>query len=503
MQLPRASPPGVSAPPRTTPSPEARGGARALSLVVAGVVAAVFGMKLLLIRSFGSPVPSYDQWMSQARLIYIPFFDHYLKVRYFWVPHNEHRVVFTRLLNFFLTLANGQWDTRLEMTVNALIHAGFAGALVAFASRLVRGWGLVVVAAVVLAVFVVPGAWENTLGGFQSAFYFLCWSALGELWLCTTAGPLDRRWWCGYGVGLLGLGTMGTGFLSSAAVLAVLCLGVLGKRRMTGGEAGAAILLAGLSAAGAFLLSHHVPGADIYRATSLRAGLGSAAYAFGWPMGRTLAAALCVQAPLAWLASRLICGRHGSPFEWTLLGLGIWGWVQMGALAYTRATAIETPRYADVFALSLIANSLALVYLMGGRRLAPVVLAIWLALLAGGLAGVTAHALADLRDYRALEAVKAQHIQAFMATGDAAVLRSAPARELPYPEPDTLARMLTNPGMRPMLPKELQAPADWRGYGLDSLASHALQACGPWIAALGILLAGLGFARLRPRAGRP
>ena len=459
-------------------------------------------MKLVLIRSFGSPVPSYDQWMSQARLIYVPFFDHYLKVRYFWVPHNEHRVVFTRLLNFFLTLANGQWDTRLEMTVNALIHAGFAGALVAFASRLVRGWGLAAVAAVVVAVFVVPGAWENTLGGFQSAFYFLCWSALGQLWLCTTAKPLDRRWWCGYVVGLMGLGTMGTGFLSSAAVLAILCLGVLRDRRMASRDAGAAILLAGLCAAGAFLLSHHVPGADIYRATSLRVGLGSAAYAFGWPLGRSLAGALCVQAPLAWLALRLIRGRQASAFEWTLLGLGIWGWVQMGALAYTRATAIETPRYADVFALSLIANTLALVCLVGGKRFAPAVLAIWLALLAGGLAGVTTRALADLRDYRALETVKAQHIQAFMTTGDVAILRSAPPRELPYPDPDTLARMLTNPGLRPMLPRELQAPADWRGYGLDSMASNTLQACALWIASLGVLLAGLGALQLRRRAGR-
>jgi hypothetical protein len=467
-----------------------------LRLAISGVVLAVFGAKLLLIRFYGSPVPNYDQWQSEARLLFIPFFDHYLKAKYFWVPHNEHRVVLTRLLNFFLMLSNGQWDTRLEMTVNAALHAGFAGALVAFASKRVRAWGLAAVSAAAVAVFGLPCAWENTLGGFQSQFYFLCWMALGQIWLCTTARALDRRWWGGFAMGVLGLGTMASGFISSGLVLGVLCLGLLRKRKLSRDEGVAALLLLSVCAAG-LLLMHRTEGSSRYDAQSLRLWLASAAYAFGWPDRWTFAGCLVFQVPLVALGVSLTRGRRSDAWEWALLALGCWAWAQMGSLTLTRSSVIaSSSKYVDIFAVSLFANALSLVILSGRSRLAGAAVALWLAFLGVGLSLAAKQAIADLGSYRASQLATAEHIRAYVVSGDVTVLSSAPDKERPYPDAGYLAHMLSHRGMRPLLPRELQAPQSWKGYGPDSVVANALQEWALWILALGILLAAIGLGRI-------
>jgi hypothetical protein len=452
----------------------------ALAFVIAGVIAAVFGTKLLLIRDDGSPVPTYDQWMGEAQLLYIPQADHNLKAKYFWVPHNEHRIVFTRLVNFSLTLANRQWDPRLEMTVNALIHAGLAGALVAFAAGLARGAWLAVPATVVLGEFMGPFAWENTLGGFQSQFYFLCWAALGHVWLCLTSEPLDRRWWAGYAVGILGLGTMASGFLAAAAVLAVLALGVARRRRMTRAEGWAAGLLGALCLAGVVLV-HNVPAASVYRASSLGAWLRLSAAAFGRPIGWYLPTAVCLQLPMAILAIGLASGRRPGGRDLALLGLGIWCWMQMASLAYGRAQILGIPRYGDLYAISLVANSVALVRLLDGRRFSVAIASLWIVVFGVGLAGVSARALTDLGGYRTLEAAKARRVRGYVATGDRALLMSAPPEELPYSSPWTLALMLSHPTIRQLLPKELRPPLALR----ESPESSGFSGPPEWAAAGG------------------
>lgn len=452
----------------------------ALALVIAGVIAAVFGTKLLLIRDDGSPVPTYDQWMGEAQLLYIPQADHHLRARYFWVPHNEHRVVFTRLVNFALTAANRQWDPRLEMTVNALVHAGLAGALVAFAAGFARGPRLALPVAVVLGVFMAPYAWENTLGGFQSQFYFLCWAALGHVWLCLTAEPLDRRWWAGYAVGILGLGTMASGFLAAAAVLAVLVLGVLRRRRMTQAEGRAAGLLVVLCLAGV-LLVHQVPGASAYKAPSVGAWLRSSAGAFGRPIGWYLPTAVCLQLPMAILAIGLASGRRPGGRDLALLGLGVWCWIQMASLSYSRSEILGVPRYGDLYAISLVANTVALARLLDGRRAWAAIAFLWIVVFGIGLCGVSLRAAAALGDHRTLEAAKARRVRGYVATGDRALLMSAPPAELPYNNPWTLALMLSHPTIRQLLPKELRPPLALR----ESPESRGFSGPSEWAAAGG------------------
>jgi hypothetical protein len=51
---------------------------------------------------YGMTMPEWDQWDAEGLYLLAPWFndDHFLRALF--TPHNEHRVVLTKLLNVFL-----------------------------------------------------------------------------------------------------------------------------------------------------------------------------------------------------------------------------------------------------------------------------------------------------------------------------------------------------------------------------------------------------------------
>src|SRR5688572_12062879 len=92
-------------------------------------------MKWATFYHYGSPMPDWDQWDAEGRNLLIPWVDDDQFVEKLFLPHNEHRVVLTKLQNLGLTLMNGQWDSRLEAVTNALLHAALAVAFWILARR--------------------------------------------------------------------------------------------------------------------------------------------------------------------------------------------------------------------------------------------------------------------------------------------------------------------------------------------------------------------------------
>ena len=91
--------------------------------------AVVVGLKWATFDRFGSAMPDWDQWDAEALNLLAPWFEHDHFAAHLFQPHNEHRVVITKLQNLTLTLLNGQWDARLEAVANALLHGALAVAL--------------------------------------------------------------------------------------------------------------------------------------------------------------------------------------------------------------------------------------------------------------------------------------------------------------------------------------------------------------------------------------
>ncbi|HAO77927.1 MAG TPA: hypothetical protein DCQ92_02915 [Verrucomicrobia subdivision 3 bacterium] len=97
---------------------------------LAALFVAILGAKLRLIQIYATNIPYWDQW-DEARMLFKPWLEGHLTWSAWVAPHNEHRIFFTRALDWLEVWLNGQWDPRLQMVVNAFIHAGFAVGLAA------------------------------------------------------------------------------------------------------------------------------------------------------------------------------------------------------------------------------------------------------------------------------------------------------------------------------------------------------------------------------------
>src|SRR5579871_4534700 len=112
----------------------------AASLFLTGLSA-----KLALILGHGMGFPYLDQWPGEAEATLLPYLTGKLTVGTLFAPQNEHRIFFTRATELLLLMLNGQWDSLLEMTFNAVFYcaglAAFGWVLAAMLGR--RSWPVV------------------------------------------------------------------------------------------------------------------------------------------------------------------------------------------------------------------------------------------------------------------------------------------------------------------------------------------------------------------------
>src|SRR5580698_6639125 len=102
---------------------------RNLSAWLAVFCLVALGAKLWTIQIWGTNIPYWDQW-DEARLLFKPWLEGTLTWRDFFIPHNEHRILFTRLLDLAELKLNGQWDPFFQMIVSALLHIGYGCLLI-------------------------------------------------------------------------------------------------------------------------------------------------------------------------------------------------------------------------------------------------------------------------------------------------------------------------------------------------------------------------------------
>ncbi|GGC27044.1 hypothetical protein GCM10011504_01530 [Siccirubricoccus deserti] len=411
----------------------------------------ILSAKIALVASFGSIVPFWDQWDDEAVRTYRPYLDGSLSLDGLLIPHNEHRLVLTRLLNLTVLEVVGHWDPILQMLLNALLHCAALGVVLAMLLRGLPPRRAALFAGATALVFVIPYARENTLWGFQSQIYFLLLLSLLALWCMAAGRAWSPRWWLGVLLGVLAYFGMASGALVFLAAAALHAVQMLLRRR--GGRA-EAIGIAALLATG-LLLIRWVPTVEGHaplKADSLGGFLAMFGRNAGWPLNLGLPGAIIVSLPGAALAWRLWRERPmPADIRWLILLLILWAGLQAAAMAWARATGAPAPRYLDILALGLLANLAALLRLPWTwlRRAAPA----WLAILALGAAVAAARLPRDLHRHHEWSVAHAEVISAFLRSGDPAVFegRQGP-QELPYPTADRLHGVLADPVLRRLLP---------------------------------------------------
>ena len=428
--------------------------------------------KLLLVEHYPMPVPFWDQWDGEVASLYLPFAQNALTWHQMFTLHNEHRIFFTRLLALVLVGINGQWDPQLQIVVNAAIHALVA---VVFAAMLwlsaERRWLPIFVLTIGLA-FAPPFALENTLAGFQSAFYFLVLFAGLAIWLMGTHRPGTRAWFIGWLCAFAALVTVGGGILTIAAIGTLVALTFFNAPREWRQMLANLAALAVVAGVGYAVLAPPLPYHDYLKAGTWLAFKVSFArnLAFPWITSPRLSPVLWV--PLILLALTVLIKRlKTTRLERLSLALGAWVVIQAATVAYTRGVNGATPasRYLDMLSFGLVANTVALVALLahfeesarrGMKRVAQGALAVWLV---GAIAGVTLLSQAilakDGREKLLWMNEYVRNVRHFVVTGDLPTLvQKRGPFEIPYFSPMMLAGWLTHPYVRHILPAAVREP---------------------------------------------
>ncbi len=438
-------------------------GGWALSLFLMGL-----GVKFMMVLKSDSPLPYLDQWEAEAINTYLPWFHHTLSLGDLFKAHNEHRIFWTKLYDLALLILNRQWDSELQMALNAVVHcatlAGFGWLMARLMGR--ENWPFIWLP--LALTLMLPFAWENTLAGFQSQFYFMLIFSLLTIWLLGLSEPWSLRWFLGAAAGVAGWFTMASGFLGAVAVAGICLLDIAKEPRAWRRQLPTLIVCAALTIGGV-LLKAHVPRHAVYQAQSVLAFQLSLGKNLAWPSsfyGWLMPLNLLPLILLAWAYAHT---KERPAAERMTLAVGAWGILQGAAAAYARGETGVMPasRYMDPESFIMIANVLSIVLLarrywqqLEWKRFWRVALVLWGIACLWGLCTLTraAESANGIPDWQARQEKRVAFARAFMATDDEKVLHTRFSGDLPHPDTALLASLLRDKDIREILPACARKP---------------------------------------------
>lgn len=462
----------------------------------------IFGVKLYLIGVLGDPLPFWDQWDAEAAKLLIPYLEGHLRPEDLLSSHNEHRILFTRVIAIGVLEIAGNWNVILQMMIGACLHVAFLTQLVWVLRRASLPLMPGMFAALLLLLFAIPADMENTLAGFQSQFYLLTIFSVASIILLVEAPPLGGRWWLGVGLAVMSYFCMAAGVLTAIAAGGVIAVQVLLRLRPAGLAVGAVAILGALAL---LMLRYtvHPPHHVELQAKSVLQFIIAFGHSAGWPLPGTVISPLVINAPVIALA--ILSWRRRYPVghpAWRVLALMAWVGLQCASLAYGRAVAPVGSRYVDVLALTVVLNFAALLMLLanldGIRARMPnwrAAATVWLAVAAGAIVLDAARSIPrQVMSDPAAVLARTENVTAYIRGGDPAVLRR-PFLHIPYPEPDRLAAILSTPEVRGILPDRYGVPAAEREAMRQRLAlKGGLGIDAGWLKRVAMILGSLTMA---------
>ena len=422
--------------------------------------AILFGVKLWLIGTFGNATPFWDQWDSEADFLYKPFLNGTLKFSDLFAPHNEHRIFTTRILALVLLGINKIWSPMLQMVVNAGLHIGVLMFTNALLVRVVGRSYLTVLLGFSIILFAIPYAWENTLAAFQSQFYFVLLFSISCLWFTVTKEPLSRMWWLGVVCAALAFLSLASGVFALAAGVCVHISFYVFNVNRSYKQLLAAAILAGLFVLGTWLtptLEHHA---------SLKSSSFSQFYAalmsvLGWPIGANILAAGLRNLPaLIFVVLMLLQRPQIKDKRWFLFALVFWSVGQCLSIAYGRAAISLSSRYTDLFAITVLVNFACLIevvriYVLKKQNYTTMAAAIWiLAVLISLSMYGSKTVVGDLTAKTNSSRQQEINTKNYFVTGNFEHLKK-PHLEIPYPNAERLASIISSPEIREILPPNI------------------------------------------------
>lgn len=407
--------------------------------------------RTMLLIAGGASVPFWDQWGGENSVMGA-FDSGALTISQLLSAHNEHRILWTRLLNLALYLLNGrQWDNQVEAIASSLIYSVALIVPVTVAASTLRrpfsiGFALIVVIAGAL-----PFGWENTLIGFQSQFYINSLLSLLAIAVCSMSRL--RIWHCTVATLLIiaSLLAMANGVGTAFVCAGLLILRALAQpsSRLAAFSLAAIALLAGITG---YALTPSIP----YHASLGAQGLSELISAFlvtsSWPLPVGIGLPILVAPAALWLAFFGRTRFHAA--DLFFVGLLVLGMLNAFAIAHSRGHGLHemTSRYADTVLPATLAACYFSLRLADSRS--PVALAAGVALgalLTAGLTLQSVYELPKMRERAYFLRLSTINMSQFLGGADAAFI-DKPHAHVPYPDPEHLGQVLRQQDQSGMLP---------------------------------------------------
>jgi hypothetical protein len=471
----------------------------------------VIGAKCWMIAGYGSPTPFWDQWDAEAAGLYPNFLSGTLNFSDLIAPHNEHRILMTRLWSLLLLELGGYWDPILQMVANTLILGAVVALFIAAFRPILDSRSWLVFALFSMVIFALPFGWENTLAGFNSQWYFLLLFTVSGLVVIIDAAAFALRWWLAVLLLILSYFCMAGGTLTVAAAFAVGVVQFIVGRRSGLRELLALAILAGLTV----VMAHYTPvvaGHAPLKAHSVGQFLQALMGIMSWPASKvttfivwTTVCATLTQAP-AWLMITDAIRIRPPLTDRRWLAIALVGWVTLQALvmAYGRAAAGTAPRYLDLLAVGWLLNGACLLYLLSAypalrqqRRLAIGAIAAWLLPSLVGMTLNVGYSIRDMAENGASGRAATENLRTYLDTGDVRALENKARLDIPYPDPQRLAMLASTPSIRALLPPALVgegSSAHARDRGLAQFTGRPIEALKNIALQWGVLLIPAGLA---------
>lgn len=424
-------------------------------------------VQLWLVSRAGTDIPFQDQWDIEGRWLFPKWQEGSLHGWDLLTPFNEHRILWTHLLNLSLFVANGQWDPRLELIAIAVLRAGCAGGLTWLVGQNFSPRRRVGVALAIAVAFLPHLAWHNVLWGIESHAYFVLGFSLAAL---AMLGVPDRPPWqtgVGLAAGLAALFAMGPGALVPVPLGGLAALRMAETRRFDRGVVQLALPAAVLLLAG-FALRASVPAHAELKAANAFQFLAALGRLLAWPHPGGVLAAVPMNLPLVMLVgARVARQRRPVAGEDFLLLAGGWSAAIVLGTAWMRGGSPELvagvpSRYVDFIVLLPLAN-LGAVGLLATeatarwRKSVRLLSVAWGAFLVVGWLGLSSEVMRRVVWPRVADrAAPIRLVREFQESGNAAVFDGQPRLLVPHPNPAAVQAVLHDPRLRGKLPPSLQ-----------------------------------------------
>ena len=441
-----------------------------------GVAIIVF--RVVYVSHYAAALPFWDQWGAEIERLFKPIAQHRFDWGVLIAPHNEHRILFTRLLSLALWRTNARvFDNRVECYANiVLVVAIYTTFVLLLRHRTNSGLAKKVVPALLALVLCLPIDWENFLVGFQSEFYFASLTALLVFGLLTRERFTWRDWLPACILAFASLFTMASGLFTAVIACALVIWRSLRQRSRRFPWVAlpfVAVVFFGVA------IQTHCPSCAAHSLWTPHAKVFR--LALGWPALRPDGLLFLIPwLPFAVMLAAFRAQLQERPAAAFPLALAAWSLLVVGSIAVAR-DALAT-RYAVALVFGLLANVIWACELVHAKtaRWKTGIAVIFAVYVFAALVTRTGRDVRAMVDRHAFSRVQTLRTLLFERTHDDEVLQAPDRLQIPYHDPQQLAAWLVDPATLALLPPPFNphnaaAPLSRAAEGLQRILGYSSQ----------------------------